>query len=75
MPVSHLDIVRAVEQAPVVDGELVENGPLAAVRRWFAMQASNLEYIDPAIHLDADGAIVGETRQLLGLDRVRYPRN
>jgi hypothetical protein len=67
MPVSHLDIAQAVAQAPVAGGELVENAPLVDVRRWFAMQASNLEHIDPAIQLNADGTIIGETRQLFDL--------
>ncbi|WP_206628146.1 hypothetical protein [Mesorhizobium sp. M1A.F.Ca.IN.020.06.1.1] len=67
MPGSEQEIVRVLEQAPIVDGEVVENGVLTDIRRWFAIQASNLAYIEPNLHVDADGNVVGETRQLIEL--------
>lgn len=56
-----------VERAAVVDGVLIENSELASVRQWFATEVANLQHIDLAIHLDAAGMIVGETRRTLEL--------
>lgn len=67
MPGHHRDIARILEQASIVDGEVIENPALTDIRRWFAMQASNLDHIDPAIHLDAEGTVIGETRNLIEL--------
>ncbi|RWN26109.1 MAG: hypothetical protein EOR97_30070 [Mesorhizobium sp.] len=65
IPGHHRDIAAFLEQAPILEGEIVENSPLGDIRRWFALQAENLIHIDPAAHLDADGAVIGETRQLI----------
>lgn len=61
------DIVRLLEQAAIVDAEIVENAALSDIRRWFATQASNLAYIDPNVQLDSEGNVAGETRQLVEL--------
>lgn len=66
-PIDILHLASLLEQAAVVDGELIENPELAAERQWFAKEVANLAYIDPTVHLDADGTIVGETRRTLEL--------
>ncbi|MEP9355085.1 hypothetical protein ABLE93_15975 [Xanthobacter sp. KR7-65] len=63
-------IGRLLEQAPILDGEIIENVQLRDIRRWFAMQVENLVHIAPVVHLDADDIVLGETRLLVEMTSV-----
>lgn len=61
------DIVRLLDDAPVINGTLIENPPLASLRRSFAINVENLAYIDRHTAVDGQGAIQGEMRRMLEL--------
>ncbi|MFN3628265.1 MAG: hypothetical protein ACK4S3_10375, partial [Parvibaculum sp.] len=70
LPIDHDEIAAIIEAAPVVDGAIVENGPLGDLRRWFANELQHLRYVDQSHQADNQGRIVGEVRRTIDLSSL-----
>ncbi|WP_276122532.1 hypothetical protein [Pararhizobium qamdonense] len=70
LPIDNEEIATIVEAAPVVDGAIVENGPLGDLRRWFANELQHLSYVDQSHQADKQGRIIGEVRRTIDLSSL-----
>lgn len=70
LPIDIEEIATIVEAAPVVDGAIVENGPLGELRRWFANELQHLRYVDQSHQIDQQGRIIGEVRRTIDLSSL-----
>ncbi|SFE88079.1 hypothetical protein [Methylobacterium sp. 13MFTsu3.1M2] len=73
-----LDEVQAkVFEAPESDGSLIETPPLQELRRWFALEAQALHFINPNVGMNEEGVAGGEMNhvlKVLGLARRMLER-
>ncbi|NRF07056.1 hypothetical protein [Agrobacterium pusense] len=70
LPIDMEELTTIVEAAPVVEGAIVENGPLGDLRRWFANELQHLPYVDQSHYVDQEGSITGEVRRTIDLSSL-----
>ncbi|MGK9055257.1 hypothetical protein [Neorhizobium petrolearium] len=70
LPIDIDEIATIIEAVPVVDGAVVENGPLGDLRRWFANELQHLRYVDQSHQADPQGHIIGEVRRTIDLSSL-----